>query len=199
MKRAGFSLLELLVVMAVIVLFTVGIGVSLTDGRVGYQLRSAEQVGMRMVRAARAEAILKQTRSRLLIKASGVGDEDGLRLMGIIYEDPDVSDRWYGVGKGRRLPRGVYYWPEKSTLSSGPMMRLNYPRKDAQFAGVGEEWYYLEFDRRGHLDTGSVRWVMGVASQKEDGGIGFYSETKTGGFYVFRLGAMGPLRGVEGL
>lgn len=115
--RGGFTLIELLVVMGVIVLLAGGVAMALR-GRGGDSaaLNSAQKTLGSLLGAARAQAALHQTRTRLAIYAQvpPTPNADGLKYLRsliVLREDPVDSNRFVAVGDVVTLPTPVCVVP----------------------------------------------------------------------------------------
>ena len=166
--RSGFTLIELLVVVSIILVVSSIIIVGGKGGS-GAQLSSAQRILSGIAQGARGQAILKGTTTRIIIysdAASNEADEKKLRFCGIVYGDPDTLDasgnptQWIAATKGDLLPEGIYFNPDQ-TGKKGiniPSMKLNYPRASAVAAGMGDSFYYYEFNRNGTMSTSPMNF-----------------------------------------
>ncbi len=153
-RRGGFTLIELLVVLGIMV-FATGLMLGVGGGGEGAALGSAQRVLSGMARGARGQAVLKNTRTRLIIHADP-GDLDKFgRFAGIVCEETGGSGRWVAATAGIHLPDGIYFDPDLSGRMSGGnwsaanTMRLDYPRATAKVEGTGERFHYYEFNANG--------------------------------------------------
>ena len=156
LKRSGFTVVELLVVIAVILIAAT---VLFVPGRGGDSaaLSSSMRISASVANGARAQAILKNARARLIIHNDlDANVEKYRRFIGIVYESDSGSGNWIAGSQGTYLPKGVYFDPAASRDSGsstfdGPTMRLEYPRAVAKSEGSGEEFYYYEFNSNGTM------------------------------------------------
>lgn len=112
-SQRAFSLLELLVVVGLIALLVGGIGIALRDSG-GTSLAIAQTSLSSMVGAARAQAAVHQTRTRLYIYGSvpPAGEPDRfLRTLQVFREEPADSGNYQPGGAAVYLPRGIYVVP----------------------------------------------------------------------------------------
>lgn len=169
--RRGFSLVELLTVIAIIAIMAAIIGVSVQPTE-GSSLRAAQSAAQSMFQAARTVASMRRTEARVIIYKDGQGvDRDAkfLRYMGVVYwGDPNPDDgsddyQWLPANSGMYLPQGVYYIPHDGVV--GTMVTagdevveeilvsddaptdntISYPVS----TGTADEWYYYSFDGSG--------------------------------------------------
>lgn len=190
-RASGFTLIELLVVMALIAVLSVGIGFALGGGNEGTSIRSAESLASSLFHATRAQAVLQQSSARLIVLNESSEPERHLRLIGIVFEDPLNPGQWMAANDGVLLPPGTYFWEDNSTPDG--TMRIEFPLREPQTEGGGEQWFYYEFDALGHL-VGEGRFVVG-ALQFDPAANGNNppfdpQETPIGGVMVYRLGAI---------
>ena len=113
-KPKGFTLLELLIVLAVMGLMMGLVGFSLLGGG-GAELGSAQRELLGIVQQARARAALSGSETRLIVN----NVEDDLdkyhRYVEIIVQDTCSTTgevKWLVMGEGKYLTDGVYFVPE---------------------------------------------------------------------------------------
>ena len=117
--RKGFTLVELLAVIAIIAVTAVAIGMAGGDTNSAQGLRAAQSTLATMMQTARTIAATKGTHTRLIINVNK--DEPGnyLRQIGIVYSSEKGQDStliegdelWAAVGSGIHLPEGTFYIP----------------------------------------------------------------------------------------
>lgn len=128
----GFTLVELMVVVGMIVLVAGGIGFALGDPG-GNSLATAQKEVAAMVGRARAQAAVGQTETILAIYGARppTGDPDKfLRLLQVFRNrNPGGTPSWEPVGSPVLLPRGVYVVPPSTSgfLASGVVWPTNPP------------------------------------------------------------------------
>jgi type II secretory pathway pseudopilin PulG len=116
-NRRGFTLLELLVVVGVIILL-VGAGAMALSGRggEGAALANAQSILSGLVSSTRAQAAVHQTRARLVINAQqppGTNADSAkyLRALVVVREDPVDSGRFVAAGDYVTLPMPICVVP----------------------------------------------------------------------------------------
>lgn len=153
-RKAAFTLIELLVVISIILIASSILYVGVGGGGDGLKLSSAQRILSGVAQGARGQALLKNTRTRLIIYTENNTDGDVeklLRYVGIVYEDKDNPDTWFAATQGDYLPEGIYFDPDLSASINWPSatMNIEYPRQTAQAVGSGPEFYYYEFNSNG--------------------------------------------------
>ena len=113
-RIAGFSLIEIMSVLAVIIILIGAVGFSLRDNA-GSSLTSAQNTLGSLIGQARAQAAVNQTEARLMIYGVRGSDERYLRLLQVFIASPQGSTTWVPVGSPVYLPRGVYVVPPTTT------------------------------------------------------------------------------------
>ncbi|GHC00107.1 hypothetical protein GCM10007047_15440 [Cerasicoccus arenae] len=215
-RRSGFSLVELLAVVAIIGIMAAIIGVSLKPNE-GSSLRAAQSAATGVFQAARTVASMRRTEARVIIYAGGDGaDQEAkyLRYMGVVYWDEENSE-WVGANSGVYLPAGTYYIPDgavgsmvtKGDAVSGPIMESeDAPKESIAYpvsSGDKDTWYYYSFDSSGSArsDTGqSFAGLTFVVASGRPGppsgdtpNIVIENEFSTAGFVIRRIGGVLPL------
>lgn len=154
----AYTLVELLVVIGVLsIAFSfLYLGAGSGDGA---KLSSAQRTLSGLVKAARAQAILKNAEVRLIIhNDADMDDIDKYRrFIGIVYRgvDSDNNEGWIASGQGTYLPKGIYFDAATSNAQSGAAwseastMQINFPRLLSQTEGSGTNFLYYEFNDNG--------------------------------------------------
>jgi len=155
---SAFTLIELLVVISIILIASSVIFIG-GSGGAGAALSSSQRIVSGVAQGARGQAILKNSKARLIIYTDAAANEDDekkLRFFGIVYEDNETPapNDYKAATQGTYLPEGIYFNEQLSKdWSNSNTMKLNYPRKTAQTVGTGDEFYYYEFNSNGTMVT----------------------------------------------
>lgn len=172
-NRNAFTLIELLVVMAVMAVFLGGIGMALSGGEGTMAVQTGQRTMTTMLSVARSQAVVNQTKARLVIHVdppdpADISDprrEKYLRFIAILI---DGENGWEPINEGTTLPNGVYVVPPLN-FDTGPAMPTNFLPNNwplertsiiepatMQFTWPGpssssnpEYYMYIEFDARG--------------------------------------------------
>jgi len=155
--RQAFTLVELLVVVALIGILAAVVGFSIKGGGQGMALGNAQRNVLSLIQAARAGASIQHTRARLIIYAdkNAVADESAsatvvnskiLRYYGVIFaesDDPHAPARpnapnntqpyllWTAASNGDYLPSGLYFVPSKSSSFASDVPAFATPKTSA--------------------------------------------------------------------
>lgn len=171
--RAGFSLIELLVVVAVIALLA-GLAASGLQGRDGSKLRSAQEALISQVQAARNTALARNAACRLLIDA-GDDEENGRRRLALAVKSPSDPTKWEVVGVPVKLPDGTAFLvADGAAPASTQGGTSDAPQKllGSTLLGSGSlvsaNWYFLEFDPSGTCEANAGA-ILVVGSVRHDG------------------------------
>jgi len=139
-QPGAFTLVEMLVVVAMVGILASIVGFEMKNSSQGMSLGNAQRGLLSMLRAAQTAAKVHNTRSRLIIFADQTnwvsGDSPSaatinaklLRLYGVIYassDDPNLTAdgsatgkpylTWKAFNDGAELPEGIYFVPSKSS------------------------------------------------------------------------------------
>jgi len=113
-KLKGFTLLELLIVLAVMGLMMGLVGFSLLGGG-GAELGAAQRELLGLVQQARSRAALSGSETRLIVNNTETDLDKFHRYVELIVQDTCSTTgevKWIVMGEGKYLTDGVYFVPE---------------------------------------------------------------------------------------
>ena len=112
--QAGFTLLEVIVTLSLIVVLSSIVYVSGSYGFENRALNRASSDAHMMLKGARAQAILSGQDARLIVNIDETDPERFLRYIGIVRRDADDPSLWLATHSGIYLPEGIYVVPQNT-------------------------------------------------------------------------------------
>lgn len=203
----GFSLIELLTVIAIIsILMTVaaiGVGGAMGGKGVGSAVASVEAV----FEEARSTAISRQTKTRVLVDVSDPKSrENYLRRVVMVYEELDengapIKDNWVLGGRAFYLPDHTFFSRTFSVkdISSGSGQLDSMTLTNVSRAYQGEYLYY-EFNSEGISSNPGASFIVGTGARnigEQKPIVTASSKRDFGGFVVRRNGRTSVFRSPE--
>lgn len=200
----AFTLVELLVVIGLIAILSTVIGLAIGGGG-GPSVSSAQRIVVGMTQSSRSQAILKQSRARMIFHDDPSSPELYRRYVGLVYENADTPgvDDWIAANDGVLLPKGAYILLEGTNSSElddrGPM-RIAYPRRQPQEEGQGtgaEDYEFIEFTGQGTLSTSGPVIVIGSGGWEgpyDDENNLVIDEESVAGIMIHKLGSFTTLK-----
>jgi prepilin-type N-terminal cleavage/methylation domain-containing protein len=199
-RRSGFSLVELLTVIAIIsVLLTVaGVGLGNLSG--GKGVATAVSTSEAVFEEARSLAVGKRTNAAVLVSLQDPSDpETYLRRIVVAYKEIDpVTNKqdgsWTLASRGATLPDKVYYSTDLSSqdhkTGSGGLPKISLSTSKREYSG---EYVIYEFNAEGICTTPGASFVVGTGSrtagstERRPRVVGT-SKLDFGGFVIYRNG-----------
>ena len=167
---AGFTLVEMLMVVTLIILLTAEIGLALRQPGESVALQSAQATVCSLLNVARGRAAIAQQNVRLVIAADPADSDNHLRCLQVAEQDSIDPANWLADGDSIRLPAGVYVvpsapagvpgnpaWPGSrcsTALPSSPRLMMINGAASANF-------YYVQFTPRGTTSGGFLLLTAG--------------------------------------
>lgn len=164
----GFTLVEMLAVIAIIGILGAAIGIALSgSGSSTAALGNAQRMVSSIFQAARTNAVMKGQETAVIIYRDGGADrEKALRFIGIVYRD---GSGWKPLNRGTYLPKGIYFVPPNNYFSeaqssgnSGTTASISFPITTAS----SDQWYAYTFDKNGNLSAGSTYLLFAPSTPK---------------------------------
>jgi len=167
---AGFTLVEMLVVIGLIAFLAASLGLALRSPGQGMALQAGQATVATLCAAARARATVTGRDARLVISADPADADGRCRYLQIVQEDPVNPDRWLAEGAGFWLPPGIYVVPPRADAVPGnaawPEARCSTALSTSAQAltingGAAGLFYTVLFTARGTTRGGSLVLTVG--------------------------------------
>lgn len=213
MKKNGFTLIEMLVVISIItILMAVG-SFGIKDFTKSQGVSTAVPIAEGMVQLAKIDATALSSRARLLIHAQNSPENELHRERYLRYlivqtlnygpdGQSDTSDDFWEIkSRGKALPKNAWFIPSLSNQTglTIPTITVKLP---AQAEGETSLCYYYEFNSQGILvdpapNTIAPRFILGGGSLPP-GTVEPITENKNyDGFVIWRNGTTSKIRHPE--
>ena len=199
-RRSGFSLVELLTVIAIIsVLMTVA-GVGLGNLAGGKGVATAVSTSEAVFEEARSLAVGKRTNAAVLVSLQDPSNpETYLRRMVVAYKEIDPvtnkqDNTWKLASRGATLPDKVYYSTDLSMrdhkTGSGGLPKITLSTGKREYSG---EYVIYEFNAEGICTTPGASFVVGTGTRTPGGSerrpkVIAAAKMDFGGFVIWRNG-----------
>lgn len=194
--RRGFTLVELLAVVGLIMILATVVGVAFSGRSGASALPTAQRIAASGFQAARSTAILNPSvrdsagnsvrltnpRVRVLIHNDPSDPDRYLRFFGTVIGND--TQGWAAITQGTFLPSGLFFvppeggqtvdgaiMPPRSLSSFDGNMNLNFPRTALSPAGTGPSWFFYEFEGSGRLapTNDENRVIIATAHVRQEG------------------------------
>lgn len=166
-SNRGFTLMELMIVLAVMGVMMGMIGFSLSGGG-GAALQASQRQLLGLVQQTRAKAALYGRPARLIVSNDEQDEDKFYRYIEIIVQDVNETDQWVVQGEEKYLEDGVYLLPQDDSNVITPnnwsdlaysvwshdqqnSMKLKDTFKGMREEGGAKMFSYLEFNSEGNL------------------------------------------------
>ena len=166
----GFTLIEMLVVIALVAALAAEIGIALRRPEESVALQSAQTTLCSLLNVARGRAAVAQQNVRLVIAADPAASERHLRFIQVVEQDAGDPANWLADGEGVFLPAGVYVVPPVPAAVPGnpawPGSRCSTalpssPRLLTIDGAAASTCYYVQFTPRGTTGGGFLLLTVG--------------------------------------
>ena len=169
-KKPGFTLVEVLVVIAIMsVLMTAG-SIGLGNINAGKGTTSAVATCESLFEEARTIAISKRCKARILIDTNNIASPNYLRRVVIVHEkiNPDgtvIANNWVLAGRSYTMPPGTFFSRTYSLKDTGGAMdSVNLANVSTSYSG---NYLAYEFNSEGIITSPGARFIVGSGIRKK--------------------------------
>ncbi|MCC5847191.1 MAG: prepilin-type N-terminal cleavage/methylation domain-containing protein [Verrucomicrobia bacterium] len=215
---SGFTLVELLVVMAIIILISGFIVTAISGGDGSQALNSGISKANGIFSVARSAAVQRKAPMRVLVHFDPEDPDKFLRYMVTLYlDDSETPPQWKVYSEGQYLPNGVYFSPgysgqagnlrlqtwrltvgddyQVNLIQPNPLFRNPYAMGNLNVDPLShaipgrDQWYTFEFNANGTSHQPGVRFVLANGILNlQNLELRIPNAEILGGFVIFRSG-----------
>lgn len=177
---AGFTMIEMLLVVALVATLAVETGLALCRPEQSVALQSAQATVCSLFCAARGQAAVSQQNTRVVIAGNPADSDNYLRSLQVVEQDSSDPTNWRTDGDGIRLPSGIYVVPPAAADVPGnpawPGSRCSTalpssPRLMTIDGAAGVACYYVQFTPRGTTGGGYLLLTTGHVAAGASGPV----------------------------
>lgn len=191
--QTGFSLIELLVVVTIIVILSSGIAM-MSNSKHGADLKGGVGIAASLFQEARELAMTRNTNTRLMIYADKTDPTRYGRYMVVLYQDVDQTSGsvvWDMSLTAKALPIGIFFDESLSYVSgssSSPQVVLFDLKTMTE--GTGARWLVYDFTSNGTCSEPGSRFILaGGVINPNTGTLNIPNANIRDGFIIERVGS----------
>lgn len=200
-RRAGFTLVEILTVIAIITILMAAGAIGIGNLNAGKGVTSAVATCEALFEEARTIAVSKRCKARVMVDINNKASENYLRRVIIVHEKLNgdgsvVPDTWVQAGRGYDMPKGTYFSVEFSALKGGGKIReATLGGADVKTDYQGKYAFY-EFNGEGIFEEAGSSFVVGsgVRPQNQEPKTTRGAARDFAGFVIWRNGRTSNFR-----